>query len=304
MVADIIDSQSVAIVIVTYNRPDLLEGLLHSICSLERKPEFVIVIDNNSNEPTKNILIEFSSRDLGFELIIKSLDKNIGGAGGFSVGVSEALKTAANWFWLMDDDVIVLPDGLDNMMRWSGQFKCFHAGRKDPNGEHFFCEQWVCDSLAVQVPFLKDPYQGKSYFLTNYGCFEGMMIHRDIVNKIGIPDERFFIVWDDAIYGWLASKHTDVAFIADECLQKVRKQKQVSLGLRHLNDSSDLSRYYAIRNRRIIKEYYRKNDSYTPVLFEFGSFLVFVKEFVRMLVVEKSMKGLPSLLKGFSARKL
>ncbi|WP_421565877.1 glycosyltransferase [Ochrobactrum sp. EDr1-4] len=303
MVADIIYSQSVAIVIVTYNRPSLLEGLLQSITSLERKPDFVIVIDNNSSEPTKNILRDFSSKELGFELVTKSLDKNMGGAGGFSVGVSEALKTAADWFWLMDDDVIVLPNGLDNMMRWSGQFKCFHAGRKDPDGEHFFCEQWICDSLAVQVPFLKDPYQGKGYFLTNYGCFEGMMIHRDIVNKIGVPDERFFIVWDDAIYGWLASKHTDVAFIADKCLQKVRKQKQISLGLRHLNDSSDLSRYYAIRNRGNIKEYYKKHNCYKPIFFEFGSFLVLAKELIRMLIVEKSIKGFPSILYGLTGRK-
>lgn len=170
--------------------------------------------------------------------------------------MKEALKTSADWFWLMDDDVIILPHGLEKMMRWAGQFKCFHAGRQDPNGDHF-CEQWVSDSLAVQLPFLKDPYEGKGYFLTNYGCFEGMMVHRSIVNKIGLPDPRFFIVWDDAIYGWLASKHTEVAFIAEECLQKVRRQRSVNVGLRHLNDSSNVSRYYAIRNRKLIKQYYK-----------------------------------------------
>ncbi|MFD1198665.1 glycosyltransferase [Brucella gallinifaecis] len=295
------DNQNVAIIIVTYNRHVFLEGLLNSIVSLECKPKFVIIVDNNSGEHTKDTLRNFSSKDLDFELIVKSLDANIGGAGGFSVGVQEAMQTTADWFWLMDDDVIVLPDGLEKMMRWSGQFKCFHAGRQDPNGNHFFCEQWVSDSLAVQIPFFKDPYQGKGYFLSNYGCFEGMMVHRSIVELIGIPDPRFFIVWDDAIYGWLASKHTDVAFIADECLQKVRKQRQVSLGLRHLNDSSNISRYYAIRNRRLIKEYYKKYRSYIPFLFEFGSILVFNKEFIRMLIVERSLKGFPSLVKGLFA---
>src|SRR5690606_37159576 len=140
----------------------------------------------------------------------------------------------------------------------------------------------------------KGPYEGKGYFLTNYGCFEGMMVHRSIVNKIGLPDPRFFIVWDDAIYGWLASKHTEVAFIAEECLQKVRSQRKISVGLRHLNDSSNISRYYAIRNRKLIKHYYKKYNSYIPLLFEFGSFLVFSIEIVRMIFVEKSVKGLPS----------
>jgi len=303
-VAEIKDDQNVAIVIVTYNRPTLLAGLLTSITSLERKPNFVIVVDNNSSDSTKDTLRAFSSRELGFELIVKTLDTNIGGAGGFSVGVQEALNTVADWFWLMDDDVVILPHGLEKMMRWTGQFKCFHAGRQDPNGDHFFCEQWVSDSLAVQLPFLKDPYEGKGYFLTNYGCFEGMMVHRSIVNKIGLPDPRFFIVWDDAIYGWLASKHTEVAFIAEECLQKVRSQRKISVGLRHLNDSSNISRYYAIRNRKLIKQYYKKYNSYIPLLFEFGSFLVFSKEIVRMIFVEKSVKGLPSLIKGLVRRKV
>lgn len=304
VVAEKKDDQNVAIVIVTYNRHILLGGLLTSIASLERKPNFVIVVDNNSSDLTKDTLRDFSSRKLGFELIVKTLDTNIGGAGGFSVGVQEALQTTADWFWLMDDDVVVLPHGLEKMMRWTDQFKCFHAGRQDPNGDHFFCEQWVSDYLAVQLPFLKDPYEEKGYFLTNYGCFEGMMVYRSIVNKIGIPDPRFFIVWDDAIYGWLASKHTEVAFIADECLQKVREQKKVSLGLRHLNDSSNISRYYAMRNRRLIKEYYQKHNSYMPVFFEFGSLLVFLKEFIRMLFVEKSAKGLSSLMRGIVGKKI
>ncbi|KXO74290.1 glycosyltransferase [Brucella anthropi] len=302
-IAEVKDDQNVAIVIVTYNRPTLLAGLLTSITSLERKPNFVIVVDNNSSGSTKDTLRAFSSRELGFELIVKTLDTNIGGAGGFSVGVQEALNTVADWFWLMDDDVVMLPHGLEKMMRWTGQFKCFHAGRQDPNGDHFFCEQWVSDSLAVQLPFLRDPYGEKGYFLTNYGCFEGMMVHRSIVNKIGLPDPRFFIVWDDAIYGWLASKHTEVAFIAEECLQKVRSQRKISVGFRHLNDSSNISRYYAIRNRKLIKQYYKEYDSYVPLLFEFGSFLVFLKEIVRMIFVEKSVKGLPSLIKGLARGK-
>ncbi|NKC22399.1 glycosyltransferase [Ochrobactrum oryzae] len=70
-VTEIKDDQNVAIVIVTYNRHTLLADLLTSIISLERKPNFVIVVDNNSNDLTKDILGAFSSRELGFELIIK-----------------------------------------------------------------------------------------------------------------------------------------------------------------------------------------------------------------------------------------
>jgi hypothetical protein len=36
----------------------------------------------------------------------------------------------------------------------------------------------------------------------NSGCFEGMFIHRDVVARLGLPDPRFFIYWDDSVYGW------------------------------------------------------------------------------------------------------
>lgn len=291
----------VAVVIVTFNRPDFLRGLLDSIAALDVRPGKVIVIDNASSAPTVELLAEFSARELGFELIVKRLASNSGGAGGFAAGTEEALRQGAEWLWLMDDDVVMLPDGLSNMLKWTDQFRCFHAGRLDSDGSAYFCEQYVNNALAVQIPFFKDPYQGRDYFTANYGCFEGMMVHRDIVEKIGLPDARFFIVWDDATYGWLAARETPVAFLKDKCLQKVRVQRQISLGVRHLNDASDLTRYYAMRNRKLIKEYFKKYNAYVPGLFQLGTLLVFAKEMVRLLVVERKIKGVGALFRGWRA---
>ena len=43
---------------------------------------------------------------------------NLGGAGGFSVGVKVAYDLGAEWFWVMDDDVAVLPDGIEKLAKW------------------------------------------------------------------------------------------------------------------------------------------------------------------------------------------
>lgn len=47
----------------------------------------------------------------------------------------------------------------------------------------------------------------------NVGCFEGMLISREIVNKIGFPNKNYFIVGDDLEYGFLASHYTNVSYV-------------------------------------------------------------------------------------------
>ena len=54
-------------------------------------------------------------------------------------------------------------------------------------------------------------------------CFEGACFKRSVVQKIGLPDARFFIYWDDALYGYLASKVTQPILIPDFVLQDVEK---------------------------------------------------------------------------------
>jgi hypothetical protein len=227
------------------------------------------------------------------------LSKNIGGSGGFSEGVRLAKGLGADWFWLMDDDVEVLPDGLEKLEKWSHEFKCIHGRRYDFDGSDFFWQPVFSEWLALPLPYLKKPFAEKNYFLTNSGCFEGMFIHKDIVAKIGLPDPRFFITWDDAMYGWLASKHTQVAYVNDFVIKRARRQRQISLGVRHLNDGSDLFRYHVIRNREYVRKYLLSKNCYHPIGFFVGSVLNFAKEVFRLVVVERSTKGILALWRGW-----
>lgn len=48
--------ETVAIVVVTYNRADLLERMLAGLAELERLPDAVIVVDNASTDHTPEVL--------------------------------------------------------------------------------------------------------------------------------------------------------------------------------------------------------------------------------------------------------
>ena len=44
--------ETVAIVVVTFNRADLLTGMLDGLAALEHRPDAVIVVDNHRSSPT------------------------------------------------------------------------------------------------------------------------------------------------------------------------------------------------------------------------------------------------------------
>jgi rhamnopyranosyl-N-acetylglucosaminyl-diphospho-decaprenol beta-1,3/1,4-galactofuranosyltransferase len=92
----------------------------------------------------------------------------------------------------------------------------------------------------------------KKIWFRNLGSFEGMVIHRDLIAKIGFPDPRFFIAHDDLIYGYLASKHTNVAVVANAVMRRQPVVKSSESTYRY-------DYYYTYRNLWILEEYAEKD---------------------------------------------
>ncbi|HQX36216.1 MAG TPA: glycosyltransferase [Microbacteriaceae bacterium] len=291
------DPASATIAIVTYNRSHLLRGLLESIITMEPKPGHVVVIDNASSDDTTEVVDSYRER-LGTELVYRRLDTNTGGSGGFSEGMRTAYDLGSEWIWLMDDDVEVLPDGLARMGDWTPRFKSIQGRRYDYDGSEFYWQYRLSIPLGIPIPFAPAGFDDSRYRVMNSGCFEGMFIHRDIVAKIGLPDPRFFIYWDDSVYGWLASLQTTAVIVDEFVLRRTREIKQWDMGIRHLNASSNAYRYYIMRNRAFIKHYFKAQGAYKPVRFALGSALTFSKELIRLVFVERTVRGTSNLWRG------
>ena len=288
---------SATIAIVTFNRSGLLTRLLESITAMDPKPGHVVIVDNASSDDTTAVVESFRDR-LGTELVYRRLDENTGGSGGFSEGMRVAYELGSTWIWLMDDDVEVLPDGLARMGAWAPRFKSIQGRRYDFDGSEFYWQYRVAEPLAIPIPFAPSRFDDSGYKEMNSGCFEGMFIHRDIVERIGLPDPRFFIYWDDQTYGWLASRVTTSVIVNEFVLRRTREIKQWDMGIRHMNASSNAYRYYIMRNRAIIQRYYRSLGVYNPVLFGVGTALTFGKELIRLLFVERTVRGTSNLFRG------
>ena len=289
----------VSIVVVTYNRSTYLARLLDSISQMSIGPTSVIVVDNASQDDTYNVVT--SARTKAFPqgvLHYERLGTNTGGAGGFSRGMELALEGNADWIWVMDDDVEVLPDSIVKLGSWMPRFKCIQGRRIDADGTPYFWQNRMINRLGIPWPGTKEPFSEKSFSSTNVGCFEGMLVHRDIVEQIGLPDPRFFITWDDTIYGWLASRYTDVVYINEFLLRRARPLKSSELGSHQVTAANDLFRFHIMRNRAYVARYFQLHGAYNKGLFAFGTLITFGKEFYRAVVVEGSIRGLRPLLRG------
>ncbi|WHS51156.1 glycosyltransferase [Rothia sp. SD9660Na] len=94
--------ERIVAVVVTYNRRELLEQTLAGIEAGELTPDTVIIVNNASTDGTEEYLGGYRS-SLATDIV--HLPQNVGGAGGFTVGIDRALnRHAADLVWVMDDD--------------------------------------------------------------------------------------------------------------------------------------------------------------------------------------------------------
>jgi rhamnopyranosyl-N-acetylglucosaminyl-diphospho-decaprenol beta-1,3/1,4-galactofuranosyltransferase len=100
--------QQVVAVVVTWNRRDLLAESLRATLAQTRPPDRVIVVDNASTDGTQHLLQDEFPAVTQLRTTI-----NIGGAGGFALGIRTGLEANPTaLLWLMDDDTVPEPDAL------------------------------------------------------------------------------------------------------------------------------------------------------------------------------------------------
>ncbi|MDR3128474.1 MAG: glycosyltransferase [Bifidobacteriaceae bacterium] len=304
-----IETSDIAVVIVTYKRTDLLKILLNSITKLNHMVGAIYVVDNDNSAEVKQIVKQLNQTTpklhsktnfttLEFKYLPQA--KNTGGAGGFYTGTKAAYLDSYKWFWLVDDDVKMTPYALDILLPKMSKYKMIQGQRLDYDRSTFYWQYNFNTHLGIPNPLSSSMLERNEIRPMNTACFEGTIFHKSLVDKIGYPDPRFFIYWDDTIYGYLASKYTQPVYIEGTILQRTRQVKNLDLGARHLRSTSDLVRYNMMKNRGLMANYYKLYGDYNPVTFAIGTLLTLAKETIRIVSVDKTYKSsFRALWRGF-----
>ena len=311
--------EKLAIVIVTYRREQLLDNMLESLLFLENAPWRVYVVDNDASPDVRELVsiysqlveegvcaVEWPGGADTFRYIL--MDTNTGGAGGFAEGVRRAYRDGAEWFWLMDDDVEAMPSSIRALARWTGDFDAIQGARLDFDGGPFYWQYRFLESLGMYNPVAPSSRSDSGWRPANALCFEGALFNRKVVAALGPPDARFFVYWDDCVYGYLASKITNVVVVEDVILKRTRHVDHKEIGsVRQLNSFSDMTRYHVMKNRGHMGNYMRLAGDYNPAMFGLGTLMVAAKEAIRLALVDRRSipSGLRSIFRGWrDARRL
>ena len=199
----------VCAVVVTYNRKDLLRTCLQSLLKQTRPPNCVLVVDNASIDGTGALLDAEFPR---FERL--TLKTNAGGSGGFKAGMQWAYCRGFEWIWVMDDDIELAPDCLETMLEYQDLGDVIQTRKQLPWGPLVWQAVWDI-SAAVPVTLERETAfeHGRKWYPIQYCNFEGAFIRRRVIERVGFPDERYFMAGDDTMYGLLASLHANVIYI-------------------------------------------------------------------------------------------
>jgi rhamnopyranosyl-N-acetylglucosaminyl-diphospho-decaprenol beta-1,3/1,4-galactofuranosyltransferase len=259
-------------IIVTYNRLNLLIKTISALKDQTFKIDKIVIINNGSTDGTTKWLLE---NNLDLEIIQQT---NIGGAGGFHTGIKYAYEKGADWIWVMDDDVFPKNNALEKLIEYSSISEMimptrFFSDEKIVNWGYIFeLEKLHIVSGSKVIEQSKD----KKFNFINTACFEGMLVARNLIDKIGFPDPRFFIAGDDTAYGLLASRYTNLIIIKEAILIRAKTFSQNKI-------KSSLFTYYYFRNFHLLQELYcniynKKRFPLYVYLKRSYMFLPFIKE--------------------------
>ncbi len=242
----------IAAVLVTFNRCGLLLECLQGLLRQTRPVDRIFVVDNCSTDNTLDCLRDLAERHPVIKY--RSLDRNTGGAGGFAHAMQWAYDEGYDWLWVMDDDVEPYPQGLENLLPYADRSRCIHGLRTEPDGQVFAWGSHFEEVFVDTVPMPSQlPEEHGAAIEMNVACFEGMLVHRDVIAQAGLPWADLFITWDDTYFGYCASKVTKVLYVRVLSLKRKRAMDRISAGFLGSKWSmTAMGNYYHHRNRYML----------------------------------------------------
>jgi GT2 family glycosyltransferase len=218
----------------------------------------IVVVDNASDAQTEALLKREPA------LTVLRLEQNTGGSGGFAAGIERALRMGPDWIWLLDDDVVVqdtalekllhAPSGIDYDMEDLAVLcsAVEEGGRLAPMHRRYF----DAATLRERVVPLRE-YRHPAIEI-DIASFVGFLVRTAAVRRVGLPDARFFLAYDDTEFSLRLKRAGYKLWLLPG--SRADHRRQLNARLRHGPFAE--KHYYNLRNRFIV---YRKFGGEAPI---------------------------------------
>jgi rhamnopyranosyl-N-acetylglucosaminyl-diphospho-decaprenol beta-1,3/1,4-galactofuranosyltransferase len=190
-------TDAVYAVVVTHRRPDELAKSLGALTTQTRLPDHLIVVDNDCDDRVRDLV---AGQPVPTTYLPSR--RNLGGAGGFALGMLHALAAGADWIWLADDDG--RPEGpnvLATLLACAhkndlGEVSPMVCDLDDPNRLAFPLRRGLVWRRLVSELRTEDS-AGADLLPGIASLFNGALFRASTVEAVGVPDLRLFVRGDE-----------------------------------------------------------------------------------------------------------
>ena len=266
----------IAAVIVTYNRKELLGENIQMLLKQTYLIDRICIVDNCSTDGTSEYLQKNGWKNNQRFVYIRT-ESNIGGAGGFYIGTKAAFEFGANWILLMDDDGKMADRFmLENLMSVAERlYKNKVADRKLFINALVQQGEMLSFKMGTKYTVQQALEASRNGILEGEANpFNGTVISRELVEKIGYPNKAFFIKGDEVDYKQrtlAAGGYIATVVNARYLHPRPEMQEKTVLGIKvPFIVEAPWKEYYTARNFTYM---YKSQKHYKAIVFE----IIFVK---------------------------
>lgn len=197
--------KKIGIIVCNYNKVDYLVKCIQSIFCSSFQDFDLIVVDNASTDDSMKEITELKK-----DIILIQNKKNLGGSGGFNVGLKSALKKEYEYIMLVDNDVVFDKEAIGLLYHFMEHHKEIGlTGAKIlkmdlPSYLQELGAKIDFNELGVKPCFAgeKDEVSIPEIVYCDYVPACALIARTDAIKKIGIFSEENFIYWDDIEWGY------------------------------------------------------------------------------------------------------
>ncbi|GAA1331013.1 galactofuranosyltransferase GlfT1 [Saccharothrix algeriensis] len=182
---------SVVGVVVTRHRRELLAQSLKVLASQTRALDHLVVVDNGPDQPVDDLV-----EQCPIPTTYLASHRNLGGAGGFALGMLHALSLGADWLWLADDDGRPADETVLEVLLAEAQRRGLAA--ISPVVSNIEQPEKLAFPLRRGLTWKRRAADLGSDFLPGIASlFNGALFRASTVDVIGVPDYRLFFRGDE-----------------------------------------------------------------------------------------------------------
>ncbi|GGS17830.1 glycosyl transferase [Actinokineospora fastidiosa] len=235
-------------VVVTRHRRALLADSLKMVAAQTRPPDHLIVVDNGPDDPARDIV-----ESCGVPATYLPSHRNLGGAGGFALGMLHALAMGAEWVWLADDDGRPADENVLSVLLEVAERRGLAA--VSPVVTNIDTPDRLAFPLRRGLTWKRTTSELGADFLPGIASlFNGALFRASTLDVVGVPDYRLFFRGDEVeIHRRLVRSGLPfgtclrVAYLHPDGSDEF---KPMLFGKLHAQDpENEVKRYYTYRNR-------------------------------------------------------